>query len=312
MPRKHKINTLLMFNVGVKKVLLTGASGFLGREILGSKSFLFTTLGRHPSMDLRCDVVHGIGAASPVDIDVVIHAAGMAHVVPRSKGVADSFFRVNLEGTRNLCDWIERWEVLPKVFVFISTVAVYGLETGENISEDAPLLGETPYAKSKIEAEQFLAEWSKKNGIRLVILRLPLVAGQNPLGNLGAMIKAIQKAYYFRIGDGGARRSMVLASDMAKALPDIFRAEGTFNLTDGFHPSFAELDTYIASSMNKRVKVIPQSVANLMARVGDLIPGSPFNSDRLSKMSSTLTFCDRKARDSFGWSPRTVIGNLDI
>ena len=44
----------------------------------------------------------------------------------------------------------------PKALVFISTVAVYGCESGELITEEHPLEGETPYAKSKILAEEYL------------------------------------------------------------------------------------------------------------------------------------------------------------
>ncbi len=292
--------------------LLSGGSGFLGSELRAGSGLASVSMGLGTEDHITADITVPIMAAPPREIQAIVHAAGKAHIVPQTKDEADSFFRVNLQGTRNLCDWIDTWPVLPKVFVFISTVAVYGVESGNMISEDAPLLGNSPYAESKIEAEDFLSEWCRRAGVRLVVLRLPLVAGSNPPGNLGAMIKAIRKGYYFRIGAGDARRSMVLARDIARALPDIFQSEGTFNLTDGQHPSFAELDAYIAANLNRRVKVIPQSIANLMARVGDYLPGSPFNSDRLSKMSSTLTFCDRKARETFNWSPHPVIGNLEI
>lgn len=293
-------------------ILLTGASGFLGGILATSISKKTITLGRHASDHVRTDLVNEVGAAFPEGVKAVVHCAGKAHVLPKNELEADDFFKVNYNGTRNLCLWIEKWPVLPKVFVFISTVAVYGVESGEMIAEDAPLLGDTPYARSKIDAEEFLADWCRRAGVRLVILRLPLVAGTNPPGNLGAMIKAIRMGYYFRIGAGGARRSMVLANDIALALPDILKSEGTFNLTDGQHPSFAELDTYMAAKLSTRVKVIPQSMANVLAKIGDRIPGSPFNSNRLSKMSSTLTFCDRKARETFSWSAQPVIGNLDI
>jgi dTDP-4-dehydrorhamnose reductase len=44
---------------------------------------------------------------------------------------------------------------LPKSFIFISTIAVYGCETGEEITKEHPLNGDSPYALSKIQAEQF-------------------------------------------------------------------------------------------------------------------------------------------------------------
>ena len=296
----------------INRTLMTGRSGFLGGHIAGFHADDIISIGRSKTDGLLSNLTARISAEAPTNVKAIVHAAGKAHVMPRTMEETNSFFRVNVQGTKNLCDWIDTWPVLPKVFVFISTVAVYGVESGNMISEHAPLLGNSPYAESKIEAENFLSDWCRRAGVRLVVLRLPLIAGSNPPGNLGAMIEAIRKGYYFRIGVGDARRSMVLAGDIARALPDIFQSEGTFNLTDGQHPSFAELDTYMAAKLNKRVKVIPQSFANLMATVGDYLPGSPFNSDRLLKMSSTLTFCDRKARETFNWSPQPVIGNLEI
>jgi len=54
---------------------------------------------------------------------------------------------------------------IPRVIVFISTVAVYGCEFGENIDEDHPLKGDSPYAKSKIMAETYLTEWCQKHDV---------------------------------------------------------------------------------------------------------------------------------------------------
>lgn len=50
---------------------------------------------------------------------------------------------------------------VPKALIFISTVAVYGCEFGEQITEEHTLNGTTPYAKSKIMAEEYLTNWCK-------------------------------------------------------------------------------------------------------------------------------------------------------
>jgi len=74
---------------------------------------------------------------------------------------------------------------VPESFIFVSTVAVYGCETGEDIDENHPLKGNTPYALSKIQAEKFLTEWCHTNNVKLGIIRPSLIAGPNPPGNLG-------------------------------------------------------------------------------------------------------------------------------
>lgn len=292
------------------KILLTGATGFLGTSIntINKKKHTVITVGRQKNNDIVCD----LATQKPIldNIDIVVHAAGKAHSDPKTSIEQEEFIKVNFEGTKNLCLSLENLEQMPKRFVFISTVAVYGLESGENISEDSPLLGSSPYAISKIKAEFFLMDWCKKNNILLSILRLPLVVGQKAPGNFGSMLKAIKKGYYFRIGDGDARRSMVLASDVAEIINHTSEIGGIYNLTDGTNPSFKELDSYLAGVFDKKIKVMPLYLAKLLAKIGDYITKFPFNSYKLSKMNSNLTFSSDLAKQKLNWNPRPVIGNI--
>ena len=73
-----------------------------------------------------------------------MHIAGKAHSVPKTEQEAQTFFDVNLRGTQNLVKGLERLDTLPRAFLFISTVAVYGVDQGTNISETHPLKGDTP------------------------------------------------------------------------------------------------------------------------------------------------------------------------
>jgi nucleoside-diphosphate-sugar epimerase len=186
-------------------------------------------------------------------------------------------------------------------------VAVYGIETGEGISEEHPLKGSTPYALSKIRAEEAVTAWGRQHGVNTTILRLPLVVGRNAPGNLGAMVRHIRRGTYFRIGDGSARRSMVLATDVADILPVLVGRSGIYNLTDRVHPSIAEMDSHLAGHLGKRIKVMPEGLARSLARIGDLVPKSPFNTYRLKKLQESLIFSDDKAVAELGWSPRPVL-----
>jgi len=292
------------------KMLLTGGSGFLGKQIL--KSFPMEEIcriGRDASCEVPCDLASEIPAL-PMDADYLIHAAGKAHMVPKSKEEADAFFNINTGGTGRLLQSLQGRRL--KGIVFISTVAVYGREAGAMIGEDELLHGKTPYALSKIQAETLLREYEQKTGIPVIILRLPLLTGPDAPGNFGAMVRAIHKGYYFRIGDGGARRSMVLAVDVADALPGLLGRSGTYNLTDGHHPSVAELDQAIARKLHRKIRTLPMKWARLLAGIGDRIPGSPFHTARLDKLSNELIFSDAKARADWNWSPHRVVDNLHI
>ena len=127
------------------------------------------------------------------------------------------------------------------------------------------------------------------------------MVGEQAPGNLGAMERAIQRGYYFRLGSGKARRSMVNAEDVARLMPRLVNQQGIFNLTDGVHKSFAEMDEMLAKKHGKKVKKIPVWMGRFLAKVGDLIPGFPLNSYRLSKFEQSLTFDDTRARQVLGW-----------
>lgn len=301
--------------------LLTGASGFLGRHILAhllARGESCTALCRTPVQsvktilaDLTNDFHLECGA-----LDCVVHTAGLAHRIPRTPSEAQLFWSVNLTGTQNLVAALERATLIPKTLIFTSTVAVYGRKTGSMLDEQTPLEAEDPYGRSKREAEQYLQDWCTKSGVKLLILRLPLLVGRDAPGNFGAMVRAISRRRYLGIGDGSARRSMCWVEDVARLVPELLGREGVYHLTDGTHPSFLELETAITEALGiAPVRRLPLLSAKLLARVGDLAQSVfgkelPFNSRVLSKMVSTLTFSDERARRVLGWRPAPVVNRM--
>lgn len=294
------------------RIILTGGTGFLGSLILGNlKHEEIFTLNRN-NAHFICNLAKEIPQLPASDL--VIHAAGKAHSVPKTPQQKQEFFDVNVRGTINLLKGLEQAQQLPKAFVFISSVSVYGLHEGERIKEDHPLNAQDPYGLSKIQAEQIVQEWCTKNKVIFTILRLPLLVGQNPPGNLGAMIRGIQKGYYFNIAGGLSKKSMVMAEDVAKFIIPASETGGIYNLTDGYHPNFKELSSHIAKQLNKaRPLNMPLWIANLLAKTGDILgEKAPFNSHKLSKITSDLTFDDTKARVAFGWNPKPILEDFQL
>jgi nucleoside-diphosphate-sugar epimerase len=295
------------------KILLTGANGFLGRKIQHclNSSVELITISRSNSR-INCDICNFIPVLPKVSI--VIHAAGKAHIVPKTSLEKQAFFDVNFKGTQNLLQGLEESQSLPKAFIFISSVAVYGKENGISITENTPLLAKDPYGLSKIQGEQLVLDWCKNHKVICTILRLPLLAGQNPPGNLGAMIKSIQKGYYFNIAGGTAKKSMVLAEDVARSILKVAEIGGIYNLTDGYHPSFQELSKHISIQLGKGKPLnMPLWLARIIAKFGDLLGSkAPLNSNKLKKITSDLTFDDSKARETFGWDPTPVLEGFTI
>jgi nucleoside-diphosphate-sugar epimerase len=296
------------------KVLLTGGSGFLGSEI--NKAIEIEneviSIGRGSSNAIRCDISDTIPFLPACDS--IIHVAGKAHLLPKNEIERNEFFKVNVIGTQNLLNSLSPQNL--KSFIFISSVSVYGLEEGELIDEMFPLMGTSPYAKSKILAEKIISDWCVKKKIPLLIFRLPLLVGLNPPGNLGKMIAAIRKGLYLRIAKGHAKKSMVLTSDVAAFISHFIKIEnpksGIYNLTDGYHPSFFELESEIAKVYNRHfIPAIPKWVAILLGRFGDIVSFFPINSSYITKITKTFTFSDVKARTELNWNPHSVLSQIN-
>ena len=288
-------------------ILLTGLNGFLGKSIeveLSKKNKLYglsRTAGEY-KISLENEIPY-----FNQNFNLVIHAAGKAHSVPKTEYERKQFHHVNVVGTENLLKGLEKIEV-PKQFVFISSVSVYGQEFGKGINEENELEASDPYGLSKIDAEVLVTEWCKRHKVVCTILRLPLLVGKNPPGNLGAMIKAINKGYYFNIAGGKAKKSMVLAKDVASFISVVAPIGGIYNLTDGIHPSFSELSIAISK---KKYLSLPLGFAKLCGRLGDLIGDkAPITSLKIKKITSDLTFDDSKARRLLNWKPESVLDYL--
>src|SRR5690606_14105483 len=296
------------------KLLFTGASGFLGHNIMPLLRESFDgvrTMGLTDQDDYNVNIATTVGdIAEP--FDVVLHAAGKAHVVPKTEEEKKSFFDVNYQGTVNLCKALEGNP--PKALIFISTVAVYGLDTGENISENHPLNGDTPYALSKIQAEQYLTDWCAQHGVTLGVIRPSLIAGPNAPGNLGAMVEGIKTGRYLSIAGGKARKSVLMVQDIARLLPALIEKGGVYNVCDDSQPSFRELEQLIAKQLGKKSPAsIPYFIAKSMALVGDLLGSkAPINSLKLEKITESLTFSNEKAKEALNWQPLNVLENYKI
>ena len=290
------------------KVLITGASGFLGNLLVIQLEKKYSVFGLSRSSGNYRICLENQVPDFKNDFDLVIHAAGKAHSNFKPEEDKLSYYNVNVKGTQNLLFGLEKTR-LPSKFIFVSSVAVYGLIEGIDITENEPLLAQDSYGKSKIEAEYLVQEWCNQHNIICTILRLPLIVGSIPKGNLKQMIDAIRKGFYFNVAGGNARKSMVLADDVIKVISQVAEVGGIYNLTDGHNPSFFELSIHIAKQIGTHPPMnIPIWLAKIIALLGALLGSKvPLNTERLKKITSNLTFDDSKARSSFGWKPTPVL-----
>lgn len=298
----------------MQKLLFTGGTGFLGRNIkpILDRDYEVTTIGIMDADMIKADFVSDIPLL-PNRYDIVLHAAGKAHTYPKTEAEIKSFYDVNYQGTINLCSALKKVGV-PKSFIFISTLSVYGDEPGcMGTEEGRSLIGSNPYADSKIQAEEYLINWCKKNNVILTILRPALLAGKGAPGNLGAMINGIRTGAYLSIAGGKAKKSVLMVDDIAHLVPLVAEKGGVYNVCDDHNPSFGELEATIAKQLGKRKPInIPYWMAKCLAWVGDVVSFFPINSARLEKIVTSDTWSNEKAKRELGWQPMDVLENYKI
>ncbi len=274
-------------------VLLTGASGFLGRALVAQlrqhKAIDLTLALRSRSLDSGLHV-HVVGELSadtnwmPVVAgqQVVIHAAARAHIM--KDAVADplsEYRRVNVEGTLSLARQAAAAGV--KRFIFISSIGVNGnINTRPFTASDRPNPAE-PYAQSKWEAEQGLWKVQQETGMELVIIRPPLVYGPNAPGNFGSLVRWIGKGMPLPLGAIHNRRSLVgidnLVDLIVRCVDHPAAVNRVFLAGDGEDLSTTELLRAVGRAMGRPARLIAVPVAVL--QLGATLLGKTAMAQRL-------------------------------
>ncbi len=302
-----------------KTVLLTGYSGFLGKTVfkeLLSKKFDVFSLGRKETKESKkhfnWNLKEAISHIDNLCYDSVIHIAGKAHSVPKTEEEKQEFYAINHLAITRLFSKIDELDQKPNQIVYISTVAVYGLDKGKDISEKLIPQPNTPYGKSKLKGENEVISYCTDNNIKYLILRLPLIVGHKPPGNLGKIISSIQKGSYVSFNNNSANKSMVLAKDIARLLTKENLEGGIYNLTDGLHPTFNQIEESLSYRVGKKIRLrLPMFFLKIVGNTCSLIEKTglslPVNKTLVSKLTSTLTFNDEAAKVNLDWKPNSCL-----
>jgi nucleoside-diphosphate-sugar epimerase len=208
-----------------KIILVTGANGFLGREIVSQlkaagillrATDVGSAYAEHSIEYQKADVTKPDELGRAVQgASLVVHAAGLAHIFNPDKKLDRKCQQVNEIGTANVVSAAARMGV--EHFILISSVSVYGPYTQGMYSEDTQINPEGPYALSKANAEMRAQEIAHKTGISLTILRLATLYGEGDPGNIGRLMRALDRGRFFWIGDGHNRKSLLYKGDAARA-----------------------------------------------------------------------------------------------
>jgi nucleoside-diphosphate-sugar epimerase len=208
-------------------------------------------------------------------VRVVVHAAGLAHVAGASKGLAEQFKRVNTIGTHNVARAASTAGV--KHFVLISSVSVYGRSDG-SVGEAVECRPEGPYAQSKFLAERAASDVARSGRLRLTILRLATLYGEGDPGNIGRLMRLIDRGRFVWAGDGSNRKSLLYREDAARACIVAAGAEGggveIFNVAAP-PCTVRELVQTLSEALGRTTPRwrVPTKMMLWVARAGASIPG---------------------------------------
>lgn len=254
-------------------VLVTGASGFIGRALvamLGERGIDWRGAGRAEvgSLNARTDWSRVLVAC-----DRVVHLANLAH----ARGLSEAAVRaVNVDGTRRLAQQAAGAGV--RRLVYVSSVKA---EDGGDV-----------YGRAKRDAELALAD---VRDLEVVVLRPPLVYGPGVKANFLALMRAVDRGWPLPLASIANRRSLVYVGNLVDAILSCLEAPHAagkvYSVTDGVGMSTPEL---------------VRAIARALGRPARLLPFPPVVLDRfrpLQSLTRSLEVDDSAIRADLGWRP---------
>lgn len=309
--------------MSLSKVIITGATGFVGGHILRKlllQGHECIAMVRKPDSALTAFLPPDCIVSGPLEdsiknpglfdnVSAVIHCAARVHQMRES--AADplaEYRRVNRDLTMSLVQAALNAGV--KTFIYLSTIKVMG-----DIGKAGHVFNETdipeptdPYGQSKYEAEQELERiFKNQTTSRCVILRLPMVYGEGNKGNMLGLLAAASKKRYLPLKAATAKRSMVNVNNITDAVirilsykPAVQASYRTFFLTDSTDHSSAELYSAIFRAMNNRgagLLYVPQCIFNTAALFSKKIKGI------VSRLFGEYCCSSELFQKTYAWTP---------
>jgi nucleoside-diphosphate-sugar epimerase len=291
-------------------ILVTGATGFLGRAVVEH----LIARGRGVRASVRRDPGPGAVAvgdlsadtdwsAALAGVDTIVHCAARAHVLKETAAEPLAQFRaVNTEGTVALAQQAVAAGV--RRFVFISSIGVNGSEThGPPFRHDDPPHPHSPYAVSKYEAEVGLHAIAAQTGLQVVVIRPPLITGPDPKGNLATLNRAIARGLPLPFGLVTKNKRDLVSRDTLCGLIDAVidppaAAGQTFLVSDGAPISTRVLLERMAAAQGRSITLLPVPPALLALPLKLLGKGA-----MASQLFGDLEVDIAHARQTLGWAP---------
>ena len=267
------------------KVLVTGATGFVGRHLVGALESRGFGVRQHSSASgdiATCEL--------PMeDVGSVIHLAGKSYV-PESWQNPPSFYQTNVIGAVNVLEHCRR---SGAALILVSSY-VYGQPQRLPIAEDHPVSAANPYAHSKILAEETARFYEQRFGLSVVIVRPFNIygPGQRPPFLISSIVRQVLDPSIdaVRVQDSRPKRDYLYVADAVDLLTALLQpgVHGVFNAGSGSSASVAEVARLVSDA------------------AGISKPLVSANEERPGEIMDVVADASRAARE-FGWRPGTSL-----
>ncbi len=266
----------------MKRVVVTGANGFIGRslcahlELSGWKVIAVVRPGA-AIPELEPSALHQVSGLAALQewapllegAHAVVHLAARVHVMSETaRNPLEEYSRVNRDGTLDLARLAAGRSVGR--FVFLSTIKVNGEQTPiRPFTESDPAAPADPYAMSKWQAEQGLAEIAAATRLKIVTVRPPLVYGPRVKGNFLKLMRLVQRRVPLPLASVANLRSFIYVGNLVSALERLLAADvsnpSTFLASDDHDLSTPDLLREIGAAMGVTPRLLPCPPALLVA-----------------------------------------------
>ncbi len=308
-----------------KKILITGATGFVGSALLArliEAGQCQKIIATHRS-PLAGEIRQRFGAAvewlkvdlcvdelteAVADIDTVFHLAGH-FPVSDSDAERNLLDQINVVGTRRLSAAAKSAGVHH--FIFVSSIAACEAGTPLPIDESngTPI---SAYGQSKKSAEALLSA-EQGDGFEITILRPTALFGENHLGSVYELVKAISRKRFVIFGHGANRTNFYYISDFIDVLMAVqsdARSYGQIFIAADQPCPMQELVTAIVKALGyqRSIPRVPLFMGHALAAVCDMataVSGKtlPFSRRRLRAMTRDTAYSSRKLIEALNISP---------
>ncbi|CZI58747.1 dTDP-glucose 4%2C6-dehydratase [Legionella pneumophila] len=295
------------------KILITGATGFIGRSLVPA----LLSEGH----DVRCAVlqldstlqaeqivinnleVHTDWTDALRNVEIVIHLAARVHIMKEyATSSLDEYCKINSIATKNFAEQAVQNNV--KRFIFLSTIKVHGEFSQNNLpfSEDCRTQPEDPYAKSKLYAEQFIQEICQNARMEFVILRPPLVYGPYVKANFLRILQLVDKKWPLPFGSIYNKRTFIYIDNLVSAISAVVSEPSAANqvylVADDCSWSLTQLVQTLSRKMNTKLFLIPIPV-QILIFLFKLCGLKNIN----TRLFSSLEVSNEKIKSQLGWTP---------